>query len=69
MQSDRLETDEVVAGGDRGGDRGRPGAVLCDHLSITPVAVVDSAGDQAGLVDLELTGEKKHIRIKKSDCN
>jgi hypothetical protein len=69
LQSDRLETDEVVAGGDGGGDRGRPGAVLGDHLTITPVTVVDSAGDQAGLVDLELIGEKKHIRVMKSDCN
>lgn len=54
VEGDRLEADEVVAGGDRGGDRGRPGAVLSNHLTGAPSAVVDGSGKETGFVDLEL---------------
>ena len=53
MQGDRLEADEVVARGDGGRDRRRPGRVLVDHLARAPVAVADRAREEAGLVDLE----------------
>jgi hypothetical protein len=53
VERDRLEADEVVAARHGLGDGGGPGRVLGDHLARAPGAVVDGAGQQAGLVDLE----------------
>ena len=53
MESDGLEADEVVAGGNRLGDRRGPRRVVGNHLASGPLAIVDGAGEQTSLVDLE----------------
>ena len=58
MESDSLETDEVVAGRDRRGNGRGPRAVLCDHLTGSPVTVVDGTGKETCFVDLELNYTK-----------
>ena len=54
VQRNRLESDEVVAAGDRLGDGGRPRRVLRDHDTVTPDSVIDRPVDQAHGVDFEL---------------
>ena len=53
MKGDGLKTDQVVAGRDGRGDRCCPRRVVGDHLASTPGAVIDGAGEQTSLVDLE----------------
>ncbi len=59
MEGDGFETDEVVASRDGRGNGGRPRAVLRDHLAISPRTAVDGAGEETGLVDLELSKQRK----------
>ena len=53
MERDSLETDEIVARGNSGGNGGGPGRVLGDHLAVGPLTVVDSTGQETSLVNLE----------------
>ena len=67
VERDGLEADEVVAGGDRGRDRRRPGRVVGDHLAVGPRAAVDGAGEEPGLVDLEpLERVRVHTRARRA---
>lgn len=54
MQSNGLETDEIISRRDRGRNGGSPGRVLVNHLAVSPIAVSNGSGDQSGLIDFEL---------------
>ena len=53
MEGDRLEADEVAAGGDSRRDGGGPRRVVGDHLARAPSATVDGTAKQTSLVDLK----------------
>ena len=53
MKSDGLKPDEIVAGGDGRRDGGSPRGVVSNHLAVGPLTIVDSAGEETSLIDLE----------------
>ena len=53
MESNGLETDEVVAGGHSAWDGRGPGRVVSNHLAVSPLAVVDGTRQETGFVNLE----------------
>ena len=61
VESDSLKANQVVSGWDRGRNGCRPGAVLLDHQTSTPEAIVDSSVKETSLVDFELRDREKAI--------
>lgn len=61
MESDGLESDEIVSGRDGRGDGASPRAVLSDHLTSGPITVVDCAGEETSFINLELEFEDKYL--------
>ena len=53
MESNGLETDEVVAGGHSAWNGCGPGRVVSNHLAVSPLAVVDGTRQETGFVNLE----------------
>lgn len=54
VECNGLETDEIVARGNRSRDGGGPCGVLGNHLACSPASGVDCAGEQTGLVNFKL---------------
>lgn len=53
MQGNSLKSDKIVAGRNGFRDGCGPGRVIRNHLAISPLTIVDSAGEEAGLIDLK----------------
>lgn len=58
MESDGLETDEIVSGRNCRGDGRRPGRVLSNHLAVSPRAAINGTREQPGFVNLELVNDE-----------
>ena len=63
MKCNCFEANKVVSGRDGGGNSSCPRAVLGDHLSRSPLSVINSTGKKTGFIDFELKKYKASERI------
>lgn len=61
MESNGLESDEVMTAGDRGGDGSRPAVVVGNHRPGSPVPFLNSSTEKTRFLDLELRTVRRNV--------